>query len=57
MRAVAEGIWTAAAEVQLAGQLGVEVPIAEAVRDMLFGGLAPREAAEALMTRAQKAEF
>jgi len=57
MRAVAEGIFTTQAEVELASELGVEVPIAEAVRAVLFAGLGPREAAEMLMTRALRAEF
>ncbi|MEA3400037.1 MAG: NAD(P)H-dependent glycerol-3-phosphate dehydrogenase [Armatimonadota bacterium] len=57
MKAVAEGIWTAHAEMELAREAGVEVPIAEAVHGVLFGGLDPREAAEGLMTRALRAEF
>lgn len=55
--AVAEGIWTTQAELDLAGQAGVEVPIAEAVHAVLFERADPRAAAAALMTRAQKAEF
>ncbi|MGD9496215.1 MAG: NAD(P)H-dependent glycerol-3-phosphate dehydrogenase [Armatimonadota bacterium] len=57
MRAVAEGIPTTQAEMTLAAQLGIEVPIAEAVHAVLFEGLPPREAATGLMTRAQRAEF
>ncbi|MGC9319867.1 MAG: NAD(P)H-dependent glycerol-3-phosphate dehydrogenase, partial [Armatimonadota bacterium] len=57
MRAVAEGIWTTQAEVELARRAEVEVPIAEAVYGVLFEGLDPREAAEGLMTRALRAEF
>jgi len=57
MRAVAEGIRTTRAEVALAAQAGVEVPIAEAVHAVLFGDLHPGTAAEMLMTRAQRAEF
>jgi len=56
-RAVAEGIWTAQAELELARQRAVEVPIAEAVHAVLFEGLAACDAAQALMTRAQRAEF
>ncbi len=57
MKAVAEGIFTARAEVELARRVDVEVPIAEAVHAVLFDGLEPQAAAEMLMTRAQKAEF
>ncbi len=57
MRAVAEGIRTTQAEVTLAAEVGVEVPIAQAVHAVLFEGLDPRTAAEMLMTRAQRAEF
>lgn len=57
MRAVAEGVFTARAEVELAKEVGVEVPVAEAVHGVLFDGLAPRDAAEMLMTREQRAEF
>ncbi len=57
MRAVAEGIRTTQAEVALAAEVGVEVPIAEAVHEVLFEDLDPRTAAEMLMTRAQRAEF
>lgn len=57
MRAVAEGIWTTTAEVEIAARLGVEVPIAEAVHRVLFEGLAPVDAAGMLMTREQRAEF
>ena len=55
--AIAEGIWTTQAEVELARQLGVEVPIAEAVYAVLFEGADARAVAMGLMTRAQKAEF
>ncbi len=57
MRAVAEGIWTTRAEIEIASRVGVEVPIAEAVHAVLFDELAPSDAAEGLMTRAQRAEF
>jgi len=56
-QAVAEGIFTTQAEVKLAAQLGVEVPIAQAVNALLFEGADPVETAASLMTRAQKAEF
>ncbi len=57
MRAVAEGIWTTQAEVELAEEMGVEVPIAQAVHSVLFGGVDAGAAAMALMQRAQRAEF
>ncbi|NLO05364.1 MAG: NAD(P)-dependent glycerol-3-phosphate dehydrogenase [candidate division WS1 bacterium] len=57
MRAVAEGIPTVRAELELAAEHGVEVPIAQAVHEVLFEGASPRDAAERLMTRAQRAEF
>jgi glycerol-3-phosphate dehydrogenase (NAD(P)+) len=57
MRAVAEGVFTARAEVELAAEVEVEVPVAEAVHAVLFEGLGPREAAEMLMTRGLRAEF
>ncbi len=57
MQAVAEGIWTTRAEIEIASRLNVEVPIAEAVNAVLFGDRTPSEAAEMLMTREQRAEF
>jgi glycerol-3-phosphate dehydrogenase (NAD(P)+) len=57
MKAVAEGIFTTQAEVELAERVGVEVPIAQAVHAVLFEGLDPGEGAAALMTREQKAEY
>jgi glycerol-3-phosphate dehydrogenase (NAD(P)+) len=57
MQAVAEGIFTTQAEVELAAGIGVEVPIAEAVNAVLFEGADAREAAATLMTREQKAEY
>jgi glycerol-3-phosphate dehydrogenase (NAD(P)+) len=57
MRAVAEGVFTARAEVELAAEHDVEVPVAEAVHAVLFEGRAPRDAAEMLMTRGLRAEF
>jgi glycerol-3-phosphate dehydrogenase (NAD(P)+) len=57
MRAVAEGVFTVRAEIELAESVGIEVPVAEAVHGVLFDGLAPRDAADMLMTREQRAEF
>lgn len=56
-KAVAEGIFTTQAEVELASELGVEVPIGQTVHGVLFEGLDPAEGAAALMTREQKAEY
>ena len=48
---VVEGVRTTESVRALARRHGVEMPITEAVWDILFGGLAPRDAVEALMTR------
>lgn len=50
-RTVAEGVWTAAAVAAVAGRLGVEMPIAEAVNDVLHGGAAVDAAIAALLNR------
>ncbi len=57
MRAVAEGVFTVRAEVKLAAEVGIEVPVAEAVHAVLAGELAASDAAEMLMTRGLRAEF
>jgi len=57
MRAVAEGVKTAGAAVELARRRGVEMPIAETVWDVLEGRLDPREGVERLMGRPAKREF
>ncbi|HUU55338.1 MAG TPA: NAD(P)H-dependent glycerol-3-phosphate dehydrogenase [Armatimonadota bacterium] len=54
---VAEGVETARAALRLAASAGVEMPIATAVQQMLFEGLAPKEAVRALMTRAWRDEL
>lgn len=51
-----EGISAAQALARLAGELNVEMPIGEEVRAVIAGEHRPREAVEALMTRAMKAE-
>ena len=56
MPEVAEGVRTCLAVPTLAQRSGVEVPIAVSVRQVLYEGLAPREAIERLMTRALRAE-
>lgn len=53
---VAEGVRTAESVVDLARKLGVEMPISEQVRKMLFEGQKPRAALAELMGRPLKAE-
>ncbi len=55
-RFTAEGVGTALAAVRLAARHGIEMPIAQEVSAVLFEGRGPRQAAEALMTRALKFE-
>jgi glycerol-3-phosphate dehydrogenase (NAD(P)+) len=55
-RFTAEGVGTARAAVRLAARYGIEMPVAAEVAAVLFEGRSPREAAEALMTRALKFE-
>ncbi len=54
---VAEGVETTRAAVRLAASAGVEMPIAAAVHQMLFEGLAPKDAVRVLMTRAWRDEL
>lgn len=53
---VVEGAATVQAAVEIAKELGVEAPIAEGVHSVLYGGVDPREALEALMSREMKEE-
>lgn len=53
---VAEGVATAAVLVELARSVGVEMPIAEIVVDILSGQVSPKDALRALMTRRLKQE-
>jgi glycerol-3-phosphate dehydrogenase (NAD(P)+) len=53
---VAEGVRSAEAVVELARRFGVEMPISEQVRRMLFGGQRPEVALRELMSRATRAE-
>lgn len=55
-RSVVEGVATTQAVVALAGQLGVEMPITEAVYQVLFEGLDPLDAIGMLMRRAPTEE-
>ncbi len=48
---VAEGVYCARTVVQRAAQLGVDMPISQAVVDLLDGSLQPREAVAVLMGR------
>ncbi|MHB1530649.1 NAD(P)H-dependent glycerol-3-phosphate dehydrogenase [Acidithiobacillus sp.] len=53
----AEGVRTAQALFLLAQREGVEMPITEQVFRVLYEGLAPREASDALMQRELRSEF
>lgn len=53
---VAEGVRCAATVRELAHRHGVPMPITEAVCEVLFEGLAPRDAVEALLRRDARAE-
>ncbi|MEZ5817382.1 MAG: NAD(P)H-dependent glycerol-3-phosphate dehydrogenase [Hyphomicrobiaceae bacterium] len=55
-RSVAEGVYTAAAVVHLAGEHGVEMPIASAVHAIVTGALDVDTAIEALLSRPFRAE-
>ncbi|GBD33368.1 Glycerol-3-phosphate dehydrogenase [NAD(P)+] [bacterium HR33] len=55
-RTVAEGVNTARAAVELASRVGVELPIAAQVEQVLFQGKEPRRAIADLMERELKAE-
>jgi len=54
---VAEGVTTAREVVALAAEIGVDMPIAQAVCQMLFEGLPAAQAVDALLNREIKAEF
>ena len=56
MSMVAEGVRTTESVYQLARRYGVEMPITEAVYQILFEGKAPRTAVHELMTRSAKQE-
>lgn len=53
---VAEGVNTAREAMQLADQLGVDMPITAAVKHILFDNLPARQAVETLLSRSQKNE-
>lgn len=54
---VAEGIWTTVAARELAERVGVEVPITQALYEVLFEGRKPADAVCELMTRRCRAEM
>jgi glycerol-3-phosphate dehydrogenase (NAD(P)+) len=56
-RSVAEGVFTAAALVDLSGRLGVEMPITAAVFGVLSGRITPAEAIDDLLSRPLKPEW
>ena len=55
-RSVAEGVFTAAAIIRVAGQLGVEMPICEAVHAIVEGTSSVDDAISGLLARPFKAE-
>jgi len=55
-RSVAEGVHSARAAVELAAKVGVELPIAVEVANILFDGKSPESAVRDLMERELKAE-
>ncbi|MBW7909369.1 MAG: NAD(P)-dependent glycerol-3-phosphate dehydrogenase [Kiritimatiellae bacterium] len=56
MEQVAEGVWTCRAALDLANELGIEVPITEQVVAIVHDNRDPREAVQALMAREPKPE-
>ena len=57
MKNVAEGVSTTVAALKMAGELGIEMPIARATHKVLFEGLDPREAVMELMGRPPRSEW
>ncbi|MBP7569594.1 MAG: NAD(P)-dependent glycerol-3-phosphate dehydrogenase [Acidobacteria bacterium] len=56
MKMVAEGVQTTAAALALGARVGIELPIAAQMAEVLSGRKSPRAAAEELMLRPQKGE-
>ena len=54
---LAEGVYTTRALVTLSKKMGVDMPIAHAVYDMLFEGRTPAECFDKLFMRSRKREF
>ncbi len=57
MKMVAEGVKTSRAAYKLSRKLGVEMPITEAVYQVIYENVEPSEAVKSLMTRALKPEI
>lgn len=57
MGMVVEGVRTTKAAYELAKELGVKMPITEALYDVLFAGKDPKEAVDSLMARGKKEEM
>ena len=57
MMGIAEGVTTTVAALKLAGELGVEMPIAQQVYLVLYEGLDVRQGIAELMRRDLKHEF
>jgi glycerol-3-phosphate dehydrogenase (NAD(P)+) len=57
IQGLAEGVSTSHAMMQLAKKYGVELPISEAVYDMIYHDISPDEIAERLFARGLKKEF
>jgi glycerol-3-phosphate dehydrogenase (NAD(P)+) len=55
-RSVAEGVFSAVSVVGLAQRFGIEMPISEAVHDVLHGDIAIDDAIDALLSRPYRAE-
>lgn len=55
-RGISEGVYTAAAVVQIAAERGIEVPVSMAVHEILAGRLTISQAIDGLMQRPLKAE-
>lgn len=56
MTMVAEGVYTTKSVLELARKLGIEMPISEAVHQILFEGVSPSVAVQCLMMRSAKRE-
>ena len=56
MNMIAEGVRTTVAVREIAREHGIDMPITEAVYDILFDGKQPSDAVRELMTRSAKQE-
>ncbi|MGN0394463.1 MAG: NAD(P)H-dependent glycerol-3-phosphate dehydrogenase, partial [Coprococcus sp.] len=57
VKMVVEGVYSAKATLALAHKYGIDMPIVEAVNDVLFNGKAARDAMMELLTRDRKSEI